>query len=74
MSAAPSSRIVALWKRGWHEIPEIMGSSIMGLMGIGMTVASVYYYYAKDGDNRRYKERYTVYRHDDPRVARIRKD
>ncbi|CAH1965998.1 unnamed protein product [Acanthoscelides obtectus] len=73
MSVAPANRgLVALFKRGWNEIPEIIGSSFMGLIGIGMTGYGLYIYYAKDGDNRRYKDRYTVYRHDDPRVEKIK--
>nr|CAH7728167.1 unnamed protein product [Callosobruchus chinensis] len=75
MSTAPANRgLVALFKRGWHEIPEIVGSSFMAAFGIGLSFYSLYLYTKKDGDNRRYKDRYTVYRHDDPRVARIRKD
>ncbi|XP_056643521.1 uncharacterized protein LOC130449605 [Diorhabda sublineata] len=72
MSAASSKGLVALIKRGWNEIPEIMGSSVFGIAGVGLTIYSVYLYYQKDGDNRRYKEQYTVYRHDDPRVDKIK--
>ncbi|XP_072401841.1 uncharacterized protein NdufA3 [Diabrotica undecimpunctata] len=72
MSAVPSRGLVGLIKRGWNEIPEILGSSVFGLAGIGITVYSVYLYYQKDGDNRKYKEQYTVYRHDDPRVAKLK--
>jgi hypothetical protein len=25
--------VMALWKRGWVEIPEVMGSSVLGLIG-----------------------------------------
>ncbi|KAG5875689.1 hypothetical protein JTB14_023968 [Gonioctena quinquepunctata] len=74
MSAVPSRGLVALFKRGWNEIPEVIGSSFFGVFGLGLTAFSVYCYYAKDGDNRKYKEHYTVYRHDDPRVDKIRKD
>lgn len=36
-------------------------------------INAVRIYYAKDGDNRKHKELYTVYRHDDPRVATLKK-
>ncbi|VEN59231.1 unnamed protein product [Callosobruchus maculatus] len=75
MSTAPANRgLVALFKKGWNEIPEVLGSSFMALIGVGISASALYMYYQKDGDNRRYKDRYTVYRHDDPRVARIRQD
>lgn len=73
-AAAPSRGIIGLLKKGWNEIPEVMASSVMGLLGVGIAIFALNKYYADDGDNRRYKERYTVYRHDDPRVERIRKD
>lgn len=75
MSATAGNRgLVALIKRGMNEIPEIMLSGALGLFGIGMGSTAVYLYYQNDGDNRRHKENYTVYRHDDPRVSRIRTD
>ncbi|XP_049777154.1 uncharacterized protein LOC126174819 isoform X1 [Schistocerca cancellata] len=66
--------VVALFKRGWNEIPEVIGSSFMALIGFGLAGVGLYNYYSHDGNNRRYKELYTVYRSDDPRAARIRKD
>lgn len=39
------------------------------MAGIGLTN-----YYAKDGDNRRFKTGYVVFRHDDPRAERVRDD
>ncbi|KAJ8934638.1 hypothetical protein NQ314_013237 [Rhamnusium bicolor] len=74
MATAPSKGLVALFKRGWHEIPEVVGSCFMGLGGIGIGIYAVYTYYKKDGDNRRYREWYTVIRHDDPKAARVRTD
>nr|CAI5816877.1 unnamed protein product [Callosobruchus analis] len=75
MSTVPANRgLVALFKRGWNEIPEVVGSTFMALVGVGFAATTLYRYYKNDGDNRRYKDRYTVYRHDDPRVAKIRKD
>lgn len=75
MSAgAPSKGLIGLIKRGWHEIPEVMGSGVLALVGLGISAWSLNLYYAKDGDNRRYKEQYTVYRHDDPRAEKVRKD
>ncbi|XP_018567231.1 uncharacterized protein LOC108907881 [Anoplophora glabripennis] len=74
MAAAPSRGLVGLFKRGWNEIPEVVGSCILGFVGIGITTGAVYLYYKKDGDNRRYKTVYTVIRHDDPKAAKVRTD
>ncbi|XP_067002855.1 uncharacterized protein NdufA3 [Anabrus simplex] len=76
MAAATQGQrgLMALFKRGWHEIPEVIGSSFMALIGIGLASVGVYNYYAKDGDNRRFKQTYIVYRPDDPRAARVRTD
>lgn len=74
-AAAPASRgLVALFKRGWNEIPEVVGSSIIGLLGFGFAGAGVYNYYSKDGDNRRFKSAIVVMRPEDPRAAKIRAD
>lgn len=74
MSAAPSRGFVALFKRGWNEIPEIIGSGFMAVVGLGLMGLALKQYYDKDGDNRKYKTDYTVIRHDDPRAAKVRKD
>lgn len=74
MAAAPSRGLVSLFKKGWNEIPEIIGSSFMGILGTIILSGAVYHYYQKDGDNRRYREVYTVIRHDDPKVAKVRTD
>lgn len=74
MSAAPKKGLVALFKRGWTEIPEIMGSSFMGLIGIGLGAYAVKNYYDKDGDFRRHKLSYTVIRDDDPLAKRYKYD
>ncbi|XP_060528318.1 wolframin-like [Cylas formicarius] len=65
---------VGLFKKWWHEKPELLASCAIGLFGFGFGAVTVNNYYKNDGDNRKYKERYTVYRHDDPRVAKIRTD
>jgi len=72
-STTASRGLVALYKKGWHQFPEIMASSFMGIVGIGLIFSAVKTYYDKDGDNRMYKDRYTVYRHDDPRVEKLKK-
>ncbi|KYB27682.1 uncharacterized protein NdufA3 [Tribolium castaneum] len=74
MSASGRASI-GLLKRGWHEIPDVMGSGVMALIGLGLGAISFHLYYnVKDGDNRRYKIEYTVIRHDDPRAEKVRKD
>lgn len=75
MSAPVARRgAVALLKQGWNEIPEVIGSSAVALVGLGLAGLGLYNYYSKDGDNRRYKMNYVVMRPEDPRAARVRKD
>lgn len=75
MASTQASRgLVGLFKRGWNEIPEIIGSSCMALLGVGLGSYGVYRYYQNDGDNKRFKMSYVVYRSDDPRAAKVRKD
>lgn len=74
MATAQSRGLVNLLKRGWHEVPDVVGSGALALVASVVGVGTVYYYYAKDGDNRRYRDEYTVIRHDDPRADKVRKD
>ncbi|XP_018336518.1 uncharacterized protein LOC108745011 [Agrilus planipennis] len=69
---ASSVKGVGLFKRAWHEIPEIVGSSFMGLIGIGCAIAGVYNYNKRHGNVRKYKTRYTVIRSDDPDIEIIK--
>ncbi|XP_046398855.1 uncharacterized protein LOC124165465 [Ischnura elegans] len=72
-AAAGTSRgAVGLLKRGWHEIPEVMASTGLALIGLGLGCVGLSIYYSKDGNNRRYKNSYIVYRPDDPRVKSIK--
>ena len=66
--------VSGLFKQAWNEIPEVVGSTFMAVVGVSMAGFGLYNYYCKDGDNRRYKMEYTVYRPDDLKVAKIRKD
>jgi len=59
---------------GWNEIPEVMAANVLGMVGIGLAGIGLYRYYKNDGDNRRYKMSYVVYRPEDPRAARVHKD
>ncbi|XP_059049092.1 uncharacterized protein LOC131844272 [Achroia grisella] len=74
--AAPVSRrtIGQLLKQGWNEIPEIIASTGLALVGAGLATIGCYNYTKNDGDNKRYKMTYVVMRPDDPRVQKIRKD
>lgn len=71
-SANAGKGLVGLFKRGWHEFPEGVASGVVGILGIALIINAVRMYSANDGDNRKYKAKYTVYRHDDPRVAKIK--
>lgn len=74
MAAAAPRGFIGLIRQGWNEIPEVMGSGVVALIGIGMGIYSAYGYAKKDGNNRRYKVLYVVMRPDDPRVRKIHKD
>lgn len=75
MAAAPARKgLAGLLKQGWNEIPEVIGSSAVALVGVVLGVAGAVNYYSKDGDNRRYKSTYVVIRPDDPRAAKVRTD
>lgn len=66
--------VYGLLKRGWNEIPEVVGSTGIALIGLVIGGVGLVNYYAKDGDNRRYKSTYVVMRPEDPRAARVHKD
>ncbi|XP_037300742.1 uncharacterized protein LOC119191053 [Manduca sexta] len=66
-----SKSLIGLFKRSCWEIPEIMGSSCMALIGIGLGIAGVYKYYKEDGDNKEYKQTYLIVRPSDPRASKI---
>lgn len=73
MAAAPN-RLVSLFKQGWHEIPEVVGSSIIAIIGLGFGAVGLYRYQTYGGERRRYKAFYTVMRSDDPRMKYVRND
>lgn len=74
MAAASRRSLGQLLKQGWNEIPEVIGSTGMALVGVALATVGCYNYVKQDGDNRRYKSNYVVMRPDDPRVKLIRKD
>ena len=51
-----------------------MGAAGMGIIGLCLAGAGIYKYYKNDGDNRKYKMAYIVYRPEDPRAAKIHRD
>ncbi|KDR15806.1 uncharacterized protein LOC110833242 [Zootermopsis nevadensis] len=66
--------VIGVFKQGWNEIPEIIATTALAVFGLGLGVVGLYNYYSKDGDNRRYKVDYIVYRPDDPRAAKVKND
>ncbi|XP_032510878.2 uncharacterized protein LOC116765515 [Danaus plexippus] len=75
MAAPATSRTIGqLLKQGWNEIPEILASTGLAVVGIAMGTIGCYNYVKSDGDNRRYKNIYVIMRPDDPRVEKIRKN
>lgn len=73
MAAASRRSIGQLLKQGWNEIPEVLATTGLGLVGLGLGFIGCYNYAKNDGDNRKYKMSYTVVRPDDPRVQLINK-
>ncbi|XP_065338328.1 uncharacterized protein NdufA3 [Cloeon dipterum] len=69
---ASQTGLMALWKKGWSEIPEVMGSSVLGVIGIAAAAYGIKKHRDSDGDNKIYKSEYIVYRPDDPRVKNIK--
>lgn len=61
--------LVALFKRGCWEIPEIMGASALGLVGIALGITGVMNYYKDNGDSREFRNAYTIVRKGDPRAC-----
>ncbi|XP_060810343.1 uncharacterized protein LOC132904346 [Amyelois transitella] len=76
MAAVNTSRrtIGQLLKQGWTEIPEVIASTGMALLGVGIGFYSCHLYEKDNGDNKRYKLTYVIMRPDDPKVKLIRKD
>lgn len=74
--AAPVARrtMGQLLKQGWTEIPEVIASTGLALVGVALGGIACYNYSKNDGDNRRYKQVYVIMRPDDPRVSKIKKD
>ncbi|KAG7159825.1 hypothetical protein Hamer_G022207 [Homarus americanus] len=72
MSAVGRKTLSQLYRQGWAEIPEVMASSYLLLVGVGFMGAASLMYVKKNGDNKRYRFEYTVYRPDDPRIKTIR--
>ncbi|KAJ0181426.1 hypothetical protein K1T71_003511 [Dendrolimus kikuchii] len=63
---------MGLFKRGCWEIPEIMGASAIGLIGICLATIGVYNYIRNDGDNREYRSVYYIVRPEDPRAKLLK--
>lgn len=72
--AASRRTLGQLLKQGWHEFPEVVASTGVAFIGIGLATAGCYKYAKTDGDNRRYKNTYVIMRPDDPKVQKIRKN
>ncbi|KAF9795925.1 hypothetical protein SFRURICE_019137 [Spodoptera frugiperda] len=74
MASASRRSLGQLIQQGWHEIPEVLATTGLALVGIGMATVGCYNYVKMDGDNRRYKSTYVVMRPDDPKAKLIRKE
>lgn len=76
MAGAPAARrgLVGLLKQGWNEIPEVLGATAGGLVGIAISCVALKIYYSKNLDNRRFKLIPVVVRPEDPRAKQVRTD
>lgn len=63
-----------LLRQGWNEIPEVVGATAGGIIGLGFMGVAAYLYKKKDLQNRRFKMVPTVVRPDDPRAKYARYD
>lgn len=68
MTTQTSRGVVALIKRGWNEIPEIVGSSVMAVIGLGLGITGLAIAERKKPTARKHKFEYIVVRPDDPRA------
>ncbi|XP_025407799.1 uncharacterized protein LOC112681719 [Sipha flava] len=59
-------------RQSLHELPLITIGAPFCLLGVGLIMYHTYRYQKNDGNNRRYKFKYTLYRPDDPRVSNIK--
>ncbi|KYN01246.1 hypothetical protein ALC62_07865 [Cyphomyrmex costatus] len=65
------TKVKYFWRKGWTEIPVIMGSSIYGIAGCGMGAFILYYGLTHDLTPKYYNKP-KIYRPDDPAVQKIR--
>ncbi|KYN27126.1 PREDICTED: uncharacterized protein LOC108757701 [Trachymyrmex cornetzi] len=65
------TKVKYFWRKGWIEIPVIMGCSIFFLAGTSMGCFSLYYGLTHDLTPKYYKT-LKIYRPDDPAVQKIR--
>ncbi|EFN65960.1 hypothetical protein EAG_06005 [Camponotus floridanus] len=66
-----ATKINYFWRKGWTEIPVVMGGSILMLAGFAMGGYAIYYGLSHDMTPKYYKTT-RIYRPDDPRVQTIR--
>lgn len=70
---ASSGKLVALFKQGLNEIPELLfAGSVAAICVVGGFIR-MYHYDKNDEWNKRYKYLPVLMRPDDPRVAKVHK-
>lgn len=65
------TKVKYFWRKGWVEIPVIMGGIGYLLAGLGMAGYAAYFSLTQDLTPKYYKTP-RIYRPDDPRVEKIR--
>ncbi|KAH0955003.1 hypothetical protein HN011_004040 [Eciton burchellii] len=65
------TKVKFFWRKGWTEIPVIMGSSFFVVIGTALMSYTAYYTATHD-QTPKYFNKPRIYRPDDPRVQTIR--
>jgi hypothetical protein len=66
------SGLKGIFRQAMHEMPLITISAPFCIVGTALIIYHTYKYKQNDGNNRKYKFRYTLYRPDDPKVPYIK--
>lgn len=64
--------LVALFKRAMWEIPDVMCTSFVALVGVGMAWYGCYHYKKIHGENSEFKSVYYIVRDNDPRQCQLK--
>ncbi|CAM1302947.1 Uncharacterised protein g3417 [Pycnogonum litorale] len=66
------TKAVGIIKQGLHEVPDLYVTFLVTASGLTFGGVAIYMYDKQEKYKRRFRDRYTVFRPDDPRVKNIR--